>query len=351
MLSTYEKIFLLSLVCFWFLGTQKSFACDSCNFFEYSLLENRSYVGIFYRYRGFDDYKSYTSISPASQSVLTYPQQLSKQVLWGNYPVIMHEPEGNNLYVKKSKQDFETYQTLEVRGNFTIKNKWNLTAVLPYEFNKVYYEEFLDLPNPSRDTTLFVQGWGDLTLAGDYIWLIYNQKSRHTIRPGFAVNLPTGQALIQSDNENLDYYDPIIQPGKNAFAFIPRLNYQWFLNNHGVNAGGSYQWSTIGAQDYQTGNSFNAYAIYFHQFQVTEKILLAPNVGLYFESSQKDIWESLEQNLTGGDVTFAQLGMDLNITKTTVSMSYQYPISQNLHGNQILNSSRLSVGITRNFKL
>lgn len=347
----YNKIFVLSLFCFSFLGVQKSYACDSCNFFEYSLLQNKSYLGVFYRYRGFNDYKSYTSVSPSAQSILTYPQQLSTKLLPGNYPIVMHEPEGNNLYVKKSKEDFETYQTIEVRGNITVKNKWNFTAVLPYEFNKVYYEEYLDLPNPTRDTTLFVQGWGDLTLAGDYIWLIYKQKSRHTFRPGFAINLPTGQALIKSNNESDAYFDPIIQPGKKAFAFIPRINYQWFLNNQGVNGGVSYQLSTEGAQNYQAGNSFNAYAIYFHQFQASEKILLAPNAGFYYEASQKDLWQGLEQNLTGGKVAFAQIGLDLNMTQTTLNLVYQHPISQNLNGNQILHSSRISMGIIRNFKL
>lgn len=348
---TYKKIFLLSLMYFSSIGVQKSFACDSCNFFEYSLLQNKSYLGIFYRYRGFNDYKSYTTLSPAAQSVLTYPQQLSTELMPGNHPIIMHEPEGNNLYVKKSTKDFETYQTIEVRGNFTIKDKWNFTAVLPYEFNKVYYKEYLDLPNPSRDTTLFVQGWGDLTLAGDYIWMIYNQKSRHTVRPGLAVNLPTGQALVKSDNESGDYFDPIIQPGKNAYALIPRLNYQWFLRNQGVNAGGSYQFSTEGAQDYQAGNSFNAYATYFHQFQASEKVLLAPNAGIYYEASGKDSWNDVKQDLTGGKVVFAQFGLDFNITQTTLNVVYQHPIAQKLNGNQILNSSRISVGIIRNFKM
>ena len=349
--SINHKTLLLSLLCFSLFGTQKSYACDSCNFFEYSLLQNKSYLGVFYRYRGFNDYKSFTSISSTAQSILTYPQQLSLKLLPGNYPIVMHEPEGNNLYVKKSKEDFETYQTIEVRGNITINNKWNFTAVLPYEFNKVYYEEYLDLPNPTRDTTLFVQGWGDLTVAGDYIWMIYNKKSRHTIRPGFAMNLPTGQALVKSDNENRDYFDPIIQPGKNAFAFIPRVNYQWFLNNQGINAGASYQFSTEGAQDYQAGRSFNVYAIYFHQFQATDNVLLAPNLGVYHEASEKDLWEGTKQNLTGGKATFAQIGLDFNITQTTLNLVYQHPISQDLNGNQIQHSSRLSVGVIRNFKL
>lgn len=326
-----------------------SFACDSCNFFEYSLLENKSYFGLFYRFRDFQDYKN---IAPATTTTIqSYPSQLSTQLMpWvGNE--IMHEPEGNNLYVQKTKQDFETYQTIEARGNVTLNYKWNLTFLLPYEFNKVYYEKYLDLPNPVSDTTLYVQGWGDLTTAVEYIHLIYNTKSRHTFRPGLALTAPTGQAQIQSNNENKDLFDPIIQPGKGAFSFIPRINYQWFLEDHGINAGISYQWSTEGKQSYQFGNSLNAYLLYFHQFALGESILLAPNVGIYHESAQMDRYSGVKQELTGGQVDFAQLGLDINLAQTTLSLIYQSPINQNLNGNQILNQHRINIGLIRNFKL
>ncbi|SHO63150.1 hypothetical protein [Algoriphagus zhangzhouensis] len=342
-----------SLLILIFLGllsqSNQSFACDSCNFFEYSLLENKSYIGLFYRFRDFRDYKT---ISPSTTTAIqSFPAQLSTQLQpWiGNE--IMHEPEGNNLYVQKTKQDFETYQTIEARGNITLNYKWNLTFLLPYEFNKVYYEKYLDLPNPVSDTTLYVQGWGDLTTAVEYIHLVYNPKSRHTFRPGLAFTLPTGQAQIQSNNENRELFDPIIQPGKGAFSFIPRLNYQWFLENKGINAGMSYQWSTEGKQSYQFGNSFNAYLLYFHQFELGGSLLLAPNLGVYHESAQRDIYNGEKQDLTGGQVDFAQLGLDLNLSQTTFSLVYQRPIHQNLNGNQILNQHRISIGLIRSFKL
>lgn len=337
-------IFIVSL-----LNTTQTLACDSCNFFEYSLLENKSYFGVFYRFRGFDDYVSYPNNSAAT--IRSYPAQLSTDLLPWNIPAVMHEPEGNGLFVQKSNQDFETYKTIEARGNFTLKNKWNFTFLLPYEFNKVYYEKYLDLPNPVRDTTLYVQGWGDLTVAADFIHLIYNPKSRHTLRPGLAVTLPTGQALVQSENGAGDPFDPIIQPGKGSFSLIPRINYQWFLDKQGINAGASYQWSTEGEQRYEFGNSFNGYLQYFYQLTIGEKFLLVPNAGFYYESAKKDSYQGVEQDLTGGNVTFAQLGLDLNLKQTTLSVVFQSPIAQNLNGNQILNQNRISFGVIRSFKL
>lgn len=340
---------LLFLLVFSLAYSNRGMACDSCNFFEYSLLQNKSYFGLFYRFRGFSDYQSFSG-STASQ-IQNFPAQLSTKLRPWDRPSVMHEPEGNGLYVQKTKQDFETYQTIEARGNFTLDNKWNFTFILPYESNRVYYEKYLDLPNPSRDTTLYVQGWGDLTLAGEYIHLIYNTKSRQTLRPGFALTLPTGQAVIQSNNKNKDLFDPIIQPGRGAFSFTPRLNYQWFVDNQGVNVGLSYQWSTLGEQAYQFGNSFNAFALYFYQITLGEKLLIVPNAGFYYEQSQKDLLNEVKQDLTGGQVGFGQFGMDLNLTQTTFSLVYQAPIFQNLNGNQILNQNRFSVGIIRSFKL
>lgn len=342
-----KKIILLTVLVLSF--ANKGYSCDSCNFFEYSLLENKSYFGLFYRFRGFDSYNSYSN-STASQ-IRNFPAQLSTSPLSWNGPLVMHEPEGNDLFVQKTKQDFETYQTIEARGNITLKNKWNFTFLLPYEFNKVYYERYLDLPKPARDTTLFVQGWGDLTVSGEYIHLIYNPRSRHTVRPGVAITLPTGQSEIQSDTENRDLFDPIIQPGKGSYSFTPRFNYQWFLENQGINSGLSHQWSTEGAQTYEFGNSINAYALYFRQFELKNGLLLVPNAGFYYEASAKDRYQGELQDLTGGKVGFAQAGVDFNMVQTTLSLLIQSPVFQTLNGNQIQNQNRFSIGIIRSFKL
>jgi hypothetical protein len=79
--------------------------------------------------------------------------------------------------------------------------------------------------------------------------------------------------------------------------------------------------------------------------------LIVPSAGFYYEQSNKDLYQKELQELTGGNVTFAQLGLDLNLTQTTFSIITQLPVFQNLNGNQILNQNRFSVGIIRSFKL
>jgi hypothetical protein len=89
----------------------------------------------------------------------------------------------------------------------------------------------------------------------------------------------------------------------------------------------------------------------FQLILASEKVRLVPNAGIYYEFSNENLWNNVTQLLTGGKVAFLQIGPDFNITQTTPNLVYQHPISQNLNRNQILKSSRLSVGIIRNFKL
>ncbi|GGZ38687.1 hypothetical protein GCM10007049_34810 [Echinicola pacifica] len=363
---TKKPLVILLLICLSSVLTPEAQACDSCNFFEYSLLQNRSYFGIFYRTRHFGGYDRYgysgtlpnTAASLNSGSTNSLANQYSPNARTSAPAIVdqinpdhqlMHEPEGTGLYVNKTDQDWETYQTVEVRGNFTLKNKWNFTFLLPYESNKVYYEKMLDLPNPSRDTTMTVHGWGDLTLAADFIHYIYSSKARHTFRPGLAVIAPTGQARKASAVGGL--YDPIIQPGTDAWSYVLRFNYQLFINKTGLNAGANFKQSTEGAQSYQFGNSVNASLVGFHQVSIAEKWLVIPNIGGYYESSKEDTWNDENQSLTGGNVLFGQAGMDLNHQDWTLSFLYQSPLTQNLNGNQIHHQDRMSIGFIKAFKL
>ena len=335
------------LILFSLAFSNRGMACDSCNFFEYSLLENKSYAGLFYRFRGFNGYDHLSNNYSFDLSKL--PLQLSIEPVPDQILKANHEPEGNGLFVQKSKNDFETYQTIEARVNYTLSNNWNFTALLPYEFNLVYYHKLLDLPKPTKDTTITVQGWGDLTLATEYIHLIYNSNHRHTIRPGLALTLPSGQALVNSSNKTP--FDPIIQPGKGGFSFTPKVNYQLFFKKEGIQLGVNYQWNTEGEQAYKFGKSFNLSTFYFRQITIGENFLLVPNIGFYLEQSEKDTYKQVTQELTGGTIGFGQFGIDFNHNKTTLSLLFQRPVFQHLNGNQIFHQNRISLGIIRSFKL
>nr|MBX2844387.1 hypothetical protein [Flammeovirgaceae bacterium] len=239
-----------------------SFSCDVCNIFEYSMMKNKSYFGIFYRHRVFNGYQHLGN----NHDFLGRPQRKST----------LHEPENTGFYVNKSDKDYETYTTLELRGNYTFKEKFNFLFILPYERNIIYYDQVIDAPNPMKDSTINISGWGDLIIAMDYIIQKDTEKGKHTIRPGIAFRFPTGQFKKQDGYGNV--HDPIIQPGTSALSVVFRMNYQYFLNKHGFNASVNYKLSELGKNQYQFANSFNLMGNYFHQIPVGGNYII-PKIG------------------------------------------------------------------------
>ncbi len=310
----------------------ESRACDTCNLYEYTSLNNRSFLGMFLRYRVFNGY----SHRADAHRFRWYPSNAR----------LSHEPEDYGMYVDKTAYDYETYLSYELRGNFTWKEKVNFQFILPHETNTVYYRRALNFPQPEGDTTFLVQGWGDLTLAADYLWQRQTGKVTHLFRPGIGVRLPIG--AYQKAGTDGRVYDPILQPGTSAFAAIFRFNYLCTYRNSGLMTFVNYQVSTLGKNTYQFANSLNAGADVFQQFFLGD-VALVPRLGGYFEQADRDRFEGETQQLTGGRSIFGNVGLDINFQKWTLQTTFQQPLAQRLHGNQIGNAGRWMVGVIRGF--
>ncbi len=306
-------------------------ACDVCNIFEYNTIQQKSFIGVFYRYRMFNGYQQL-----GHSGNLFIPRKAT-----------MHEPEDAGFFAEKNDRDYETYQTLELRINHTIKNKINLMAILPFRRNVAYYANVIEPPRPQHDSTFTSKGLGDLVLAGDYMFRLESKNGNHVFRPGLAVNLPTGQYNKETGNGEL--HDPILQPGSSAWAIIFRFNYQYFnmVNKYGFTASTNFMKSGLGENGYQFANSFNAQAALFYQKSLGNWNLV-PRLGAYFETAGNNVWNSNIQNLTGGDTLFGDIGLDINKNAVTFQAIYQAKLYENLTGNQIGNAGRLNFGVIVN---
>ncbi len=314
-----------------FAFVSQNYACDGCNIYEYTSLNNRSFIGFFYRYRAFNGYAHLDN---------RHNFRLPTNARMG------HEPEANGMYADKSPADFETYTSYELRGNFTWKEKINVQFILPYEQNVVYYERIMQFPNPETDTTLRIEGWGDLMLAADYIFMKSNGKWKHIFRPGFAVRLPTGQ--YQQTGSDGTLHDPVVQPGTGAWGWVFRANYLASYRNTGFLCAVNYQLSGNGQHGYDFANSFNASADVFQQFFMGN-IAIVPRLGAYMERASYDHYQNQVQQLTGGTSWFANFALDFNLEKWTVQLAFQQPVAESLHGNQLGNAGRLNIGLVKGF--
>ncbi|MEM1135716.1 MAG: hypothetical protein AAGI07_07730 [Bacteroidota bacterium] len=306
-------------------------ACDVCNIFEYNTINNRSFIGLFYRHRVFNGYQHLDH----NHNVLPYRK------------AILHEPEDAGFMADKTQADYETYTTWEIRANYTWKNKVNLMMILPYRRNVIHYEKIIEAPIPVRDSTMEIKGWGDAVLAADYMFKKESKNGKHIFRPGLAVNIPTGQ--YQKSNEFDQAFDPIVQPGTGAWAVILRMNYQYFniVNEYGFNVSASYKKSETGRNQYLFADSYNFQSELFYQFSKGLWNVI-PKAGCYVESAGYNFYAETIQNLTGGNSLFGNIGIDVNRKNVTFQTLFQQPVYEDLNGNQLGNAGRLTLGVIYN---
>ncbi len=324
------------------LSTAPAQACDVCNLYECSPLQQRTFFGLVYRYRVLNGYGHLGNTHSFTRPGSPFGAMPLQHGLYNPIAYSQHEPdEREGVYADKSAQDYETYRSWELRANYTFKQKVNLMVLLPYEHNTVYYRRLAtSTTSPFTDSTMRVKGFGDLTIAADWIHQTQKGAVKHTLRPGIIIKAPTGRYRVQ--NSEGQAFDPVIQPGAGAWAYGLRLNYQWYREGFGFDAGMSYVVNSNGRHGYDFANSFNISQVFFYQFQKGLWNII-PRAGAYLESTGNDAYQGVEQQLSGGTSLFGQLGVDINRWQHTLQITYQMPLADNLAGNQIGNAGRLAI--------
>ncbi len=325
---------LLPLIFFFVFHSQKSLACDGCNFFDYASINNRTNIALVYSYRHFQGYEALSKSSD-----IRIGQNMNP------FAKVMHEPEETGISAEKTSNDYEFYTTLQIRGSYNINEKWLIGLILPYEKNEVYYERVFDdnIIRPVFDSIISISGFGDPIILLDRLFIINKKQIKHTIRPGFGLKLPFGN-VFKSES-----YDPVLLPGSGSIDIIFRINYQLIYNNLGMNLLQNYRYNNKGVNDYINGNALNLSIEPFYIIKLNEMVSVIPHTGVYQEYKRKDMDKNRLVNLSGGNNTFYQFGIDIKVKNVSLINSYQKPISQSPNGDQILNYMRFNSSLMWNF--
>lgn len=325
---------MLSLLCLLCFGAVQ--ACDICNLYEFNPIDSKNYFGVFYRQSMFNGY----SHLHQSHSFFATQSALATQGSNG----VQHVPDQSEVYrVLESEDDYERYETWELRGNIRILPKVNLQAVLPIRRNTVYYAEVFHLPSPKKDTTFTVSGPGDLLLAADYLHTFSTGSVKHILRPGAGIKLPTGVHNKRISGE--EKYDPDLQPGTSAFSYLAKLGYTLLLNEQiGLDQSISQQWMSEGSNGYRFGDQFNYTGSVFYVMR-PGMLQVIPRVGAYYEAAQRSAQDGVAAEQTGGRALFGQAGADVVLKQLTLTAAYFQPVHQRLHGKQVGNAGRFQVGL------
>ncbi len=234
----------------------------------------------------------------------------------------------------------ETYNTIEAWGGWNIGNKFRIMASIPYSFND----------RTNLGVTNSKNGMGDITVSG-YYQLLNNKRSDfknkllvQSLWIGGGVKLATGK-YNHLDKASTNNNANLFQLGTGSYDFNIGVMYDIRLQDMGINLSTNYKITTANKYNYQYGNKFNINTQAYYKFTIKNKLTLAPNAGVQFEKTKKDLDNGFNVTVSGGNLLLGTAGVELTFGKKAIGANFQTPFSQNLANGIVKANNRVMVHV------
>lgn len=235
----------------------------------------------------------------------------------------------------------ERYNTVELWGAWNIGKKFRIMAALPYAFNERNNQGVVNSKN----------GTGDISINGYYRLLndkrnVFSKKLMvQTLWIGGGIKLPTGK-YTTADKQNTAQNTNLFQLGTASYDFSLHAMYDLRIQDAGLNVSAGYKINTSNKYDYSYGNKLNTTAQLYYKFRIKNKFTIAPNAGVTYENSKKDIDNKIMVDVSGGDLLLGTLGVESTFKKISFGGNWQTPLSQNLANRFVKANSRVMLHIS-----
>jgi hypothetical protein len=231
-----------------------------------------------------------------------------------------------NTVVKNDDTQFskDFYQTAEIWGGLKIKNKFQVLAYVPYNFNH----------SITDDGVKTNHDFGDIILIGSYKFLDKNSLTKDTLTVqqqlwiGAGVKFPTGHF----DVDTSELVSANTQAGTGSFDFLLTSSYDITIDDWGLVSDISYKINQA-ASDFRFGNRFTASSIVFHSFYLTENSF-SPNIGLHYENLNPNEFAKTKIENTGGYALLGSVGLETRFDKIIIGFNAELPIIENISDEQ-----------------
>lgn len=223
----------------------------------------------------------------------------------------------------KTQFSNDSYQTMEIWSGWNIGKRWQVLGFVPYHLNR----------KVSDDGVTEINGMGDISVLANY-QLFHTRKIHQrnkTIEQqlwlGGGVKLPTGKYQINLADTSTHIGDVNAQTGTGSTNFLFNTMYSLQINQWGWNTSLTYQLNTKNKDQYQFGNRFTINSIGYYRFRVAG-MGISPNLGVLYEHSASNRLDGIRQDLTGGFVWNASMGVECNFNKMAIGINTQLPVKQ-----------------------
>ena len=240
------------------------------------------------------------------------------------------------LYIL-GNQSREYYHSTEVWGRFQVGKKLQLFAFLPYHHFK----------QVEAGTTSRANGMGDISLMGYYTALNnanqLHRRFKQTLQLGGGIKLPTGRFLPFRGESELN---PHLNTGTGSVDYFINGIHTMRYKRIGLTAEASYRINTENQNQFRYGNRLTTAARFFYWKDVSKKVSLLPQVGLSWETADRDHLYADKQPFTGGSITQLVSGIDVFSSHVGVNLGVQIPLQQNLARGLVHTNTQVNVGLT-----
>lgn len=253
-------------------------------------------------------------------------------------------PTGNRTPITSD----ETYESLELWGAWNFGSRWRVMAIVPYNFNTRNI--------PGAGEVGYKDGIGDVAIMGSY--KVFEQVATtgsskllvHSLWAGLGIKTPTGRYDNSERSDAAQDSPNNFQLGTASTDFMLNLAYDIRLMDLGLNANLSYKINTENKYEYRYGNKFTANTLVYYKFNIQNKVRIAPNVGVMYETQTKDVvFNRYDVAQSGGNSLTGIAGIEFNAGRIAFGGNYQTPFSQNLAGGRVKAGERWLAHVSFSF--
>ncbi|MER3478856.1 MAG: hypothetical protein C4287_23320 [Leptolyngbya sp. ERB_1_2] len=251
--------------------------------------------------------------------------------------MLTHVGVGGNYTYLTTK---ETYNTVEAWSGWNIGKKFRVMASVPYSFNE----------RTNQGITNSKNGLGDITVSGYYqllnnIHTVFGNKLLvQSLWIGGGLKMATGKYNPKDKNSTNDNAN-LFQLGTGSNDFNISAMYDIRLQDMGINVLSNYKITTVNKYDYQYGNKFNMNAQAYYKFRIKNKLTIAPNAGVQYETAKNDLDNGFKVTVSGGNLLLGTAGIETAFSKLAIGANIQTPFSQSLANGIVKANNRLMLHV------
>jgi hypothetical protein len=211
--------------------------------------------------------------------------------------------------------------TVAVTGQYQINDRVLINAILPYRFNYRY----------TCDTDVSVNGFGDVSIYG--LISVLNEASKHVLKVGLGLKLPTGKFDLQSSQDNKT---SSTQLGTGSLDVVFPMQYAFGFGGFSFNVSTAYFIKNTNSVAFKYGNQTQVNTSIAYAIPINKGCIMSPYIGVNYDQFKASERFEIIDHRTSGYMTNTNFGVQMETERVIIGFNSHVPLGQNLIQHEVL---------------